>query len=121
MNFTKSEGKGINDLNFIISEDLQNKFKTELRYKNKISRELEEDLINNTAYITYKDTNYPNVTYSFGCYSLKELIEGFELLKDNFIKELPSKSFHVSFRLPITITQEDDRYILMFRAAVISL
>jgi len=117
MNFIKKECCAQNNLYQIISEDLHNKFRQTLLRNNSINLEMEEDRVNNGAFYTGSDgVRYPNITHSFSAKSLKDIIEGCDLMVQSIIEQLPKDHF-ISFRLPITIEKQEEEYILRTRFA----
>lgn len=118
MSIIKLEGNPSKDVLTYLGETGQKKLLQLLKDQKRYSKELQEDYVNDGAYITLRGKNYPNVRYALGCCGLENIKPTIDILIDGFINETSNL---VSFRCPIEIDViASNQYVVSFRAATLS-
>lgn len=113
MNFLRKESGDTKTIYQILEDYGQTKLRAKLIWNNQVSPEV----INDSAYVTVKDKIYVNHTYAFMTNLLEEIPAALDMLVKSFVEEVGDNL--VSFRQPIIIERQDNKYFIYMRAAIV--
>lgn len=113
MNFSRTEGSDTKTIYQILEDYGQTKLRNKLIWNNQVSPEV----INDSAYVTVKDKKYVNNMYAFATELLEEIPAALDMLVKSFVEEVGDNL--VSFRKPVTIKRQDNKYYVYMRAAIV--
>ena len=112
----KSEGEICADVLVHLAEEAQKDLERQLLENNRSLPKTAEEIQNVSFSVIIDNKQYKNITYMLSC-SDPNLIQ---LTLNTLIKTfLETTTGRVSFRMPITIIPDENKYICRFRAALI--